>query len=641
MESVIGSGTGDEEKAGRRSGKKRRRSWTKQQAPSWQPKAQQQPPPTRAYEPPPRQEQPRQEPLTNAIPAASHYPQEDLRKTRPVRRDQPPPPRDWRDAPPRRDWREVPPPRRQLPPVPPTRPMDYDYDGSPPETYGPDGYAPDEQVPRPQPPPQGPQPTAVAPPGAPATPQPSFPKKLTVTRVAAIRSRQLTNKAATAFKRAVNADGADKSGLTALTYATMLNYASDAAMAVALANTLFFSAADANSSKGKVALYLLITIAPFALVAPVIGPMLDRIQHGRRLAMCVTSVGQALACVVMATNFDGWLLYPAALAKMVLSKSFTVLKSSVTPRVVPPDITLAKTNARLTTFGLVGGAAFGAVATLVLQIFDSGGALWFTAVICVVGAVQAMRIPAWVEVTEGEIPATLDAHPGKPRRQPMGKQVVVALSGNGTIRVLTGFLMMFSAFAVREQTQGHAFQQLLLLGVIAGAAGAGSFIGNGIGARMNLGHPEQIVLGCIGGCLASTVLAMLMEGIATAAIVGLVGATASALAKNSLDAVIQDDLPEESRASAFGRSETVLQLAWVFGGALGVLLPPTFWLGFLVVSILLAFGLVQTMLTRKGQSLLPWFGGERPVRPWRTATGPQQAQVAFQEGPPGPPEDRT
>jgi hypothetical protein len=131
---------------------------------------------------------------------------------------------------------------------------------------------------------------------------------------------------------------------------------------------------------------------------------------------------------------------------------------------------------------------------------------------------------------------------------------------------------------------------------------------------------------------------MLMEGIATAAVVGLVGATASALAKNSLDAVIQDDLPEESRASAFGRSETVLQLAWVFGGALGVLLPPTFWLGFLVVSILLTFGLVQTMLTRKGQSLLPWFGGERPVRPWRTPTGPQ---VAFNEGPPEAPADRT
>src|SRR6266498_696852 len=207
--------------------------------------------------------------------------------------------------------------------------------------------------------------------------------------------------------------------------------------------------------------------------------------------------------------------------------------------------------------------------------------------------------------------------PEKPKRQPMGRNVVVSLSGNGTIRVLTGFLMMFSAFAVRAQTEGHAFQQLLLLGVIAGAAGAGSFIGNGIGARMHLGHPDQIVLACIAGCLVSTVVATIMPGIATAAIVGLTGATASALAKNSLDAVIQDDLPDESRASAFGRSETVLQLAWVFGGALGVLLPATFWVGFLVVSILLVVGLVQTMLTRKGQSLLPWFGGQRPVRPWR------------------------
>ncbi|MFL6127308.1 MFS transporter [Actinophytocola sp.] len=626
---------------------KKRRSWTRQQAPSWQP---QQHPPTRAYEQP---APPREEPLTSAIPAASHYPrQEDLRKTRPVRREQPPPPpRDWRDPPPRRDWRQVPPPSRQLPPAPPTRPMDYDYDGSPPETYGPDGYAAGQEVPREPPPPprhqqgppqgpqgqqQGPRRTTDTPPGG----QPSYPKKLTVTRVAAIRSRELSTKAAAAFRRAVNADGADKSGLTSLTYATMLNYASDAAMAVALANTLFFSAADANSSKGKVALYLLITIAPFALVAPVIGPMLDRVQRGRRLAMCVTSFGQALACVVMATNFNGWLLYPAALAKMVLSKSFTVLKAAVTPRVLPPDITLAKTNARLTTFGLVGGAAFGAVATLVLQIFDSGGALWFTAVVCVVGAVQAMRIPAWVEVTEGEVPATLDANPEKPRRQPMGRNVMVALSGNGTIRVLTGFLMMFSAFAVREQTQGHAFQQLLLLGVIASAAGAGSFIGNGIGARMHLGRPEQIVVACIIGCIVSTLTATVMQGIATAAIVGLVGATASALAKNSLDAVIQDDLPEESRASAFGRSETVLQLTWVFGGALGVLLPPMFWLGFLVVSVLLAVGLVQTVLTRKGQSLVPWFGGDRPVHPWRTATGPQPAG-AFQEGAPAPPADES
>src|SRR5699024_4219648 len=228
-----------------------------------------------------------------------------------------------------------------------------------------------------------------------------IPRKMTVTRVAALRGRQLSGQAVNAFQRAAKADGAERSGLTSLTYAVMLNYASDAAMAVALANTLFF-AATTGESRGRVALYLVITLAPFALVAPVIGPTLDKIQRGRRVAMCIASVGQLLMCVVMALYFDSWLLYPAALGKLVLSKSFMVLKAAVTPRVVPPQITLSKTNARLTVFGLAAAGVFGAIASGFSSLTGSSGALWFTAVIAGGGAVQAMRIPSWVEVTEGE-----------------------------------------------------------------------------------------------------------------------------------------------------------------------------------------------------------------------------------------------
>jgi hypothetical protein len=73
--------------------------------------------------------------------------------------------------------------------------------------------------------------------------------------------------------------------------------------------------------------------------------------------------------------------------------------------------------------------------------------------------------------------------------------------------------------------------------------------------------------------------------------------------------VIQRDLPEESRASAFGRSETVLQLAWVFGGALGVLLPhSTFWIGFAVVAAVVTLAGAQTALVSRGRSLLPFIG---------------------------------
>ncbi|WP_116111338.1 MFS transporter [Amycolatopsis ruanii] len=536
---------------------------------------------------------------TSAFPAGGRTPPPPPRGARPFppRQGPPPPQRPWQGEPPRRE----PPPRR-------TEPLYEHYDT--------DGYAGSA---RPEP-----EPAAEHRTEATAGPLPRMPKKLTVTRVAALRSRELGGRAVGMFQRATKADGADKSGLTSLTYAVMLNYASDAAMAIALANTLFF-AATSGEGRGKVALYLLITIAPFALVAPVIGPLLDRIQRGRRLAMCLTSVGQVLMAVLMALHFNDWGLYPAALGKMVLSKSFTVLKSAVTPRVVPPDITLSKTNARLTVFGLAAGGVFGAIASGVNSLFGSAGALWFTAVICVAGAVQAMRIPAWVEVTEGEVPATLKAHPAKKKkRQPLGSDVVLALWGNGTIRVLTGFLMMFAAFAVKaqaEQTGQSPFMQLLLLDLIGGAAGLGGFVGNALGSRLSFGHPSQVILGCAGAALASTILAAVMSGIVTAAIVGLVGATSSALAKISLDAVIQRDLPEESRASAFGRSETVLQLAWVFGGAIGLLLPPTYWIGFLVVSILLALGLAQTFLLQRGASLLPGLGARRDRRPARTGNG--------------------
>jgi MFS family permease len=447
-----------------------------------------------------------------------------------------------------------------------------------------------------------------------------MPRKLTVTRVAALRSREITENGIRAFHRAATADGADRSGLTALTYATMMTYAVDAAVAVALANTLFFAAATAES-KTNVALYLAITVAPFAVVAPVIGPLLDRLQRGRRAALAVSFGGRAVLAVVMANTYDSWMLYPAALGTMVLSKSFVVLKAAVTPRVLPETITLVTTNSRLTTFGLASGALFGGIAAGVAGLWGSPGALYFTAAVAVLGTVLCLRIPAWVEVTDGEVPAAIrdpetTAHPD---RTPMGHAVVVTLWGNGAIRVLTGFLTLFVAFVVKAQTETDPRRQLVLLGIVGAAAGVGSFAGNAAGSRRRFGRPDTIVLSCIAAAVTVAVVAAVVPGIATAAIVGLVGATASALAKVCLDAVIQRDLPEESRASAFGRSETVLQLTWVFGGALGVLLPhDSYWVGFTVISGVVALAGLQTALVSRGRSVLPFLG---PRAPRPAATG--------------------
>ena len=433
------------------------------------------------------------------------------------------------------------------------------------------------------------------------------PSKITVTRVAAWRTRNLTRAGVRAFHRAASADGADRSGLTALTYAWMANYASDATLAVALANTLFFSAASAES-KDKVALYLLITVAPFAVIAPVVGPLLDRVQRGRRLALALSTAGQGALAVVLALFMDTWVLYPAALGILVLSKSFGVLKAAVTPRVLPPGITLVTTNSRLTVFGMVASVVFGGIAAGVSYLFGSPGAAWLTAVVCGVGVWLCLRIPRWVEVTEGEMETVLIPRPGatgKAPRVPMSAHVVTALWANGSIRALTGFLTLFSAFVVKHETEGTPGRQLLLLGVVGAAAGAGGFLGNAVGARRRFDRPAAVLVTGLSASLAASVVAAVVVGLATAAVVALVGATASALSKVCLDAVVQRDLPEAARASAFGRSETILQLSWVFGGALGVLLPPTWWLGFTVISGVLAVGTVQTVLTTRGHSLVP------------------------------------
>ncbi|WP_280336253.1 MFS transporter [Nocardia wallacei] len=520
------------------------------------------------------------------------------------------------------------PPRRPLPPLPEhggdpdvpefvTRRLAA---GQPPRDLPP-------RAPQPEPPPQ--QPAPEPPPPADTTKikgRQRVPRKLTVTRVVAMRSLELTEKGFHSFQRAAKADGADRSGLTALVYATMANFALDAAIAVALANTLFFASATAES-KSKVALYLLITIAPFAVIAPLIGPLLDRLQHGRRVALAASFAVRIVIAFLLIFNVDGWALYPLALCMMILSKSFAVLKSAVTPRVLPPDIDLVRTNSRLTVFGLVGGTlGAGAVAGVVAAVAGSPGALVFAALIAAAGAYLSLRIPSWVEVTEGEVPATLgyhkkdartavsrDGQPVKPsrRRQPLGRAVVTGLWGNGTVRVLTGFLTFYVAF-VAKSTEHRPVQQAAMLGVVGAAAAVGNFVGNASGARMKLGRPALIVVTCTAACTIVALFATLLDNLLGAATAALVASGASALAKVSLDASIQDDLPPESIASGFGRSETVLQLAWVIGGAGGVLLPTVYWKGFAVVTAVLAIGLIQTYVSYRGHSLLPGWGGNRP-----------------------------
>ena len=456
------------------------------------------------------------------------------------------------------------------------------------------------------------------------------------------RAREMGSRMYSMVQRAATADGADKSGLTALTWPVVANFAVDSAMAVALANTLFFAAAT-GESKGRVALYLLITIAPFAVIAPLIGPALDRVQHGRRAALAMSFLLRTVLAVVLIANYDGatgsypsWVLYPCALGMMVLSKSFSVLRSAVTPRVMPPSIDLVRVNSRLTIFGLIGGTIVGGgiaagAEYLLGTLLHLPGALFVVVFVTLAGASLTMRIPRWVEVTEGEVPATLTYHgprrgewdwldeepteelrrTGAPR-QPLGRNIITALWGNCTIKAMVGFLFLYPAFVAKAH-DASGWVQLAMLGTIGAAAGIGNFAGNFIAARMTLGRPAVLVVRATAAVTVMALAAAITGNLIVAAVATFVTSGTSAIAKASLDASLQDDLPEESRASAFGRSESVLQLAWVLGGALGVLVYTELWVGFTAITALLIPGLAQTVLSYRGYSLIPGFGGNRPV----------------------------
>ena len=348
-----------------------------------------------------------------------------------------------------------------------------------------------------------------------------------------------------------------------------------------------------------------------------IGPLLDRLQRGRRTALAVSFGGRAVLAVVMAFGYDSWVLYPAALGAMVLSKSFVVLKAAVTPRVLPETITLVTTNSRLTTFGLASGAVFGGVAAgIAAAVGLAGGAVLHggarrgrcAAVPADPGVGRGHRgrgagDPARADDEAAPDPAPAAAASATPmgraahrgavgqRRDPRADRVPHALRRvrrQGADRDRTDP----AAAAHRRRRRGRG------AGIVRSATRSGPVSGSTTPTRWSCPpsaspRPPRRV-------------AALLPGIGTAAVTALVAATCSALAKVALDAVVQRDLPERSRASAFGRSETVLQLAWVFGGALGVLLPhDSFRLGFGIVAGVMVLVGIQAALVGRGRTLLP------------------------------------
>jgi Major Facilitator Superfamily len=176
------------------------------------------------------------------------------------------------------------------------------------------------------------------------------------------------------IRRMTQASGADRTGLDRLIELTAAGAAADAFVAVALAGTLFFST-SVDQARGRIALTLLITMAPFAVLAPFIGPMLDRLRDGRRYILIGTLLARGLLCWGMAgaaSHNDTLTLLPAAFGVLVLQKAYGVTRSAVTPRLLPARITLVSANARISLAALI-ASTLGAAAAAGVSFAAGGG----------------------------------------------------------------------------------------------------------------------------------------------------------------------------------------------------------------------------------------------------------------------------
>ncbi|WP_046734089.1 MFS transporter [Streptomyces humi] len=425
------------------------------------------------------------------------------------------------------------------------------------------------------------------------------------------------------IRKATHAHGAGESGLGKLIELHAVNGAGDVMITVALASTVFFSV-PTDEARGRVALYLAITMAPFTVLAPVIGPLLDRLPHGRRAAMAAAMLARALLALIIsgAVASGGLELYPAALGVLVASKAYGVVRSAVVPRLLPPRFSLVKANSRVTLAGLLATGVAAPVGAGLHAVGDPWP-LYGAFVIFVAGTFLSFTLPPKVDSAKGEDVALLAAdeehlhgplrreareakearaardaknarEPKRPGLRTVGPAVTHALGANAALRCLSGFLIFFLAFLLREHPlTGES--AAVSLGIVGVAAGTGNALGTAVGSWLRSRAPEIIIVTVVAVVLGTAVVAALFFGAFLVAVLAAVAGFAQALAKLCLDALIQRDVPEQVRSSAFARSETLLQMGWVFGGAVGIVMPLNGTLGLLVAAAIVAVGWLTTL----------------------------------------------
>ncbi|HWC71463.1 MAG TPA: hypothetical protein VG993_09905 [Actinomycetota bacterium] len=363
--------------------------------------------------------------------------------------------------------------------------------------------------------------------------------------------------------------------------------AGDAMLAIALADSVFFSL-PVNEAKLRVAAYLALTMLPLALAGPLLVPLLDR-AGPRRLIAFVSAAGRFAIAIYAAPRFDTLLLFPAALALLVLSKVHGITKNGLTIAYAGRGDGLMRANARLGRLAAVGAIVAAPIAFAAIGLGGTPAAIYAAAAVYAGSALLTLRLP----------------HPGVPpsrRREvaPRGAVPELAVPAVGAVglRAASGFLLFLLAFSLRQDEA-----PVYWFAVLAGAGVLGTFVADLVAPRVPTSTREEaVVVASVSAACIGAVLAFELFGLPLLTVFALVAGAATEFGRLAFQSLMQRYAPPGAQGRVFVRYEVLFQLAWVAGAFAPALLPIEFRLGILLLAAFYAVLGIGTVLRARARA---------------------------------------
>lgn len=369
--------------------------------------------------------------------------------------------------------------------------------------------------------------------------------------------------------------------------AHMASAAGDALVAIALADSVFFSL-PVGQARLRVALYLALTMAPLAVAAPLLVPLLDRGRFRRAISFGAAA-GRAIAVLYAAPRAGTLLLFPATFVVLVLSKVHSVAKNGMVVAYAATEGGLVASNARLGRVA-VAGVALAAVPGVILLGLGGSTAVMYLATAVYAGA-ALLNLQLERHVVE---PVPPDRWPRRGRIPELAQ----ASAGTACLRAGQGFLLFLMAFGLRASGRPTYW-----LGALVLASIAGGLVGDLVAPRLPAGAREEtVVLGALIGAGAGGLLASQFLTLPTLAIFSALTGVATEFGRLAFGSLMQRAAPAGAHGRVFVRYEVAFQLSWVAGALVPAMLPVSLSPGILALG---AFDLV--------------LGATYVLRPWLRA----------------------